>query len=175
MEKFCIGKAVKLHGYLGEFKISTQFDNDFDIKKITKIYDETDNEYSIKRIFKTSDGIVVSLEGVGLENAKLMINTLFFIDRSLVFDKILFEDLKLSKVFFEDKTLIGKVTDVADYGSAEVITFLTNRGKEVMFPNVSGIIISFDYKTKTLIINKQKLLEVSDYEDWCINAFSWKF
>ncbi len=165
MEKFCIGKAVKLHGYLGEFKISTSFDKDFDIKKITVLFDEENREFNVKRIFKTTDGIVVSLDGVGLENAKTMINKWFFIDRMLISGKILFEDLKHSDVYLDNGELIGKVTDVQDFGSAEVISVIQTSGKELMFPNVSGIIISFDYITKKLTINRQKLLEVSDYEN----------
>lgn len=175
MEKFCIGKSVKLHGYLGAIKISTSFDSDFDINKITEIFDDSNKSYVVKRIFKTTDGIVVSLEGVDLENAKLMLNNWFYIDRNLFSGKILFEDLKQSEAYLEDNKLLGKVTDVQDYGSAEVITVIQTNGKELMFPNVSGLIISFDYITKKLVLNKQKLLEVSDYEDWYINAFSRKF
>lgn len=165
MDKFCIGKAVKLHGIMGAIKIATKFDNDFDISKIDKIYDENDREYLVTRLFKTTDGIVVSLDGISLENAKSLINNSFFIDRSLILGKIMFEDLKLSEVYFEDNTHLGKIVDVQDYGAAEVISVMLEDGREIMFPNVNGIIISFDYITKKLIINKQKFLEVADYED----------
>ena len=62
--------------------------------------------------------------------------------------KFLFEDLKHSDVYLDNGELIGKVTDVQDFGSAEVISVIQTSGKELMFPNVSGIIISFDYITK---------------------------
>ena len=60
---------------------------------------------------------------------------------------------------------LGKITDVQDYGAAEVISVLTVNGKELMFPNVKGVIVSFDYKEKKLVLNKTKFKEVADYED----------
>ncbi len=165
MDTICLGKAVKLHGILGAIKVVTQFDADFDINKIDKVYDENGKEYLVIRIFKITDGVVIQLEGINIENAKLLINKMIFIDRMLISGKILYEDLKQSKVYFEDATLVGTIVDVADYGSAEVISVLLVSGRELMFPCIDGIIDSFDYKTKKLIINKQKLLEVSDYED----------
>ena len=80
-------------------------------------------------------------------------------------DKILFEDLKGSTVFFEDETEFGKITDVQDYGSAEVITCMMKSGREIMFPNVKDLIVNFDYKQKKMVINLKRLKEVSDYEN----------
>ncbi len=172
MELVCLGKVVKLHGYLGLMKISTKFDKGFNIKKIEKIYDEAGNEFAVNRIFQNTDAVVVGLEGVDLEKAKGYINKTLFIEREVVCGKILFEDLKGSNVVFADGIVVGKITDVQDYGSAEVISILTEKGKELMFPNVKGVIENFDYKTKILTINKQRFKEVSEYEDWYFNIVS---
>lgn len=165
MEKVCLGKVVKLHGYLGQMKIITEFDKGFDVNKIKEIADEKDNVFKVSRIFKNTDGVVVKLEGVELEDAKTYIGKLLYIDRSLVKGKILFEDLKGSDVVFENGDKLGNIVDVQDYGTAEVITCLMENGKELMFPNVKGLIQKFDYKTKQLVVNKDKLKEVSDYEN----------
>ena len=165
MEKVCLGKVVKLHGYLGNMKIVTKFDKGFDIKKITRVYDDNENEFVVNRIFSNTDAVVVGRDGVDLEKAKSYINKTFYIARDLVEGKILFEDLKDSSVYFEDGLLVGKITDVQDYGAAEVITIITEKGNELMFPNANNVIVSFDYKQKKLVLNKEKFKEVSDYED----------
>jgi ribosomal 30S subunit maturation factor RimM len=79
--------------------------------------------------------------------------------------KILIEDLKGSVVSFENEEEFAKVEDVQDYGAAEVFFVRTKTNKQLMFPNVKGVIVSFDYKTKKLILNKDKFKEVCDYED----------
>ena len=165
MELIEIGKAVKLHGFIGQMKINAKFDKDFNLKKIDKMYDEKGNEFKVSRLFQTKDAIVVLLEGVDLEKAKTYINKAFFIDRELVAGKILIEDLKGSVVSFENGDELGRVEDVQDYGSAEVFFVKSKANKQLMFPNVKGVIVSFDYKTKQLVLNKDKFKEVCDYED----------
>lgn len=166
MELVSLGKVVKLHGYLGQMKINTKFDKDFSIKNITKIYDEKGVEYSVNRIFSNTDSVVVGLDGVDLEKSKTFIGKELFIDRELVSKKILIEDLKDSRVFFEDGAPLGKIFDVQDYGAAEVFYVSQENGRELLFPNVNGVIVSFDYKQKSLVVSKDKLKEVSEYEDW---------
>ena len=165
MEKICLGKVVKLHGYLGQMKVQTEYDKDFDANKIKEIANEKDETFKVSRIFKNTDGVVVKLEGVELEQAKTYIGKMLYIDRSVMGDKILFEDLKGSTVLFEDETELGKITDVQDYGSAEVITCMMKNGREIMFPNVKDLIVTFDYKQKKMVINLKRLKEVSDYEN----------
>lgn len=165
MEKICLGKLVKLHGFRGEFKMNAKYDDDLDLKKIAKMYDENDNEFVIKRLLKNTDGFYIGFDGVDLEKAKTMINKMMYIDREIVKDKILIEDLKGSKVHFENDELVGEITDVEDYGTAEVFFVNTSKGNEIMFPNVKGVIVSFDYKQKKLVINKEKFMEVCDYEN----------
>ena len=165
MELIEIGKAVKLHGFIGQMKINAKFDKDFNLKQIDKMYDEKGNEFNVSRLFQTKDAIVVLLEGVDLEKAKTYINKPFFINRELVAGKILIEDLKGAVVSFEDDADFGKVEDVQDYGAAEVFFVKTNESKQLMFPNVNGVIVSFDYKSKQLVLNKDKFKEVCDYED----------
>ena len=164
MKKVALGKVVKLHGIRGEMKVSTKFDKDFDISAIKKVYNDSDDEFGVSRIFKVNDGVVFGLAGIDLESARKFVGKTFYIDRELVENKILFEDLKGSDVLVDEK-VIGKVVDVQDYGSAEVIFVKKTDGKELMFPNIKGIIEKFDVDEKKLSISKAKLCEVSDYED----------
>ncbi len=164
MNKVLLGRVVKLHGYKGEIKVSTKLDKDFDIKSIKQVYDESENCFNVLRAFKVPDGIVFSLENINLELAKTYIGKNLFISREVVADKILFEDLKASSVYVGEK-LVGKVFDVGDYGSAEVIFVKKTDGTELIFPNVAGIIETFNLEQKRLNLNSNKLKEVSDYED----------
>ena len=165
MELIEIGKVVKLHGFLGQMKVNAKFDKDFNLKTIDKMYDDKNNEYVVSRLFQTKDAIVVAFEGVDLEKSKTFINKSLFINRELVGSKILIEDLKGSVVYFEDESEVGKIEDVQDYGAAEVFFLKSKNGKQLMFPNVKGVMISFDYKSKKLVLNKDKFKEVCDYED----------
>ena len=165
MEKICLGKPVKLHGFRGGLKMNAKYDSDFDTSKVKSMFDEYDNEYIVKRLSKNTDGFYVDFENVDLEKAKTLINKNLYIDREIMAGKILIEDLKGSILCFENEAEIGKITDVQDYGSAEVFFVIRNNGKEIMFPNVKGVIVSFDYKLKKLVVNKDKFMEVCDYED----------
>lgn len=165
MELIKLGKVVKLHGYLGQMKINTSFDKGFDVKKVDKLYDEKGTEFTVNRIFSNTDSVVVGLDGVDLEQAKANIGKDFYISRELIGEKFLIEDLKQSVIKFADGMVLGKITDVQDYGTAEVFYVMQENGRELLFPNVKGVIVSFDYKEKILIISKDKLKEVSDYED----------
>lgn len=165
MEKICLGKAVKLHGFRGGLKMNAKYDSDFDTSKIKSMFDEKDNEYIVKRLSKNTDGFYVDFENVDLEKAKTLVNNYLYIDREVLAGKILIEDLKGSEAYLEDETLLGKIEDVQDYGAAEVFFVRKPNGKEIMFPNVKGVITSFDYKTQKLLLNKDKLKEVCDYED----------
>ena len=165
MDRICLGKAVKLHGFRGGMKMQAKYDDDFDTKKVKSMFDENGNEYIVSRLSKNTDGFYVDFENVDLEKAKTLINKMLYIDRVFVGDKILIEDLKGSDVYFENDSLIGKIQDVQDYGAAEVFFVKTQKGTEIMFPNVKGVIISFDYKIKKLIINREKFMEVCDYEN----------
>ena len=165
MEVVELGKVVRLHGYLGQMKIATKYDKDFNIKSIKKIIDENDNVFDVTKIFQTKDGVVVALYDVDLEKSKTFIGKMLFVERDIVGNKILIEDLKGSEVYLEDETKIGKITAVEDYGTAEVFFVNTDKNKEIMFPNVKGLIKEFDYKNKKLIVIKSKLKEVCNYED----------
>lgn len=170
MEKVCIGKAVRLHGYLGQLKINTKYDDDFDILGIKTMFDENGNALEVTRIFKTKDGIVVGFKNIDLNLAKQMINKPLFVNREMFEGKILIEDLKGSSVFIDNK-LVGKIVDVQDYGAAEVFYMLSNENKEILFPNVGGLIESFYYREKKLVLNQKRFAEVTD-ENWYFNTFS---
>lgn len=159
------GKVVRLHGYLGQMKIATKYDKDFNIKTIKSLVDEAGHVFDVSKIFQIRDGVVVALDGVDLEKAKMYIGKMFYLEREVMGDKILIEDLKGSTVYLDDETKIGKITAVEDYGTAEVFFVKTEKNKEIMFPNVKGLIQEFDYKNKKLVVIKSKLNEVCDYEN----------
>ena len=69
------------------------------------------------------------------------------------------EDLINKQIFFEDGGCLGTLTDVQNFGSADVMFVLTPKGKEVLFSNVEGVII--EVADEKIIINKKKFDEVS--------------
>jgi len=165
MDKIELGKVVRLHGYLGQMKVATKYDKDFNIKSIKQIIDENDNVFNVTKVFQTKDGVVVALDGIDLEKSKTYIGKMLFVDREIMKGKILIEDLKGSIVELDDGEILGKIKAVEDYGAAEVFFVKSDNGKEIMFPNVKDLIKEFDYKNKKMIVIKSKLKEVCDYED----------
>lgn len=165
MDKVKLGKIVKLHGYLGAFKVKTSYDKDFEIKNIKNVFDKNDNLFEVERIFKTKDGVVIKIKGLNLENVKLMIGSDIYIEREVVGNKILIEDLKGATVQTSSNKILGKIYDVEDYGSAEVFFAKSSSNKDFMFPNVKGLILNFDFETKILTIDEKRFGEVCEYED----------
>ena len=52
MEKICLGKVVKLHGFRGGLKMNAKYDDDFDTKKVMSMFDEEGNEYIVANLIK---------------------------------------------------------------------------------------------------------------------------
>ena len=77
MERVCLGKAVKLHGFRGGLKMNAKYDDDFDTKKVKSMFDEEGNEYKISRLSKNTDGFYVDFENVDLEKANKLVNKMF--------------------------------------------------------------------------------------------------
>ena len=136
-----------------------------------KVYDDGKVDFDDVSLTSNGRGIILRSEvpntddTIDLEKANKLVNKMFYIDREIVGGKILIEDLKGSDIFFEDEVFIGNIQDVQDYGAAEVFFVKTHKGTEIMFPNVKGVIASFDYKQKKLVVNKEKFGEVCDYEN----------
>ena len=129
MDKIELGKVVRLHGYLGQMKVATKYDKDFNIKSIKQIIDENDNVFNVTKIFQTKDGVVVALEEIDLEKSKTYVGKMFFVDREIMKNKILIEDLKGSLVEVDDGVVLGEIVDVEDYGAAEVFFLHRKRCK----------------------------------------------
>ena len=164
MELVKLGKVVRLHGIVGEMKIATKLDDDFDLKRLDYLYDEDGQQFAVKRAFRHDGGLVVGLEGVDIGRAKSYVSKSFYMSRDLVAGKLLVEDVKGSDVYVGENK-IGRVTDIQDFGAAEVIYVHRENGKELLLPNVEGLILSFDLATKTVRLDEKKVKEVSDYED----------
>lgn len=162
MEIILFGKVVKLHGYKGQVKVNAKFDSDFNLSDVKNVYLDDGSEFEVEKISKLNDGVLLTLASGTLELATSLVGKNIYIDRKLVQNKILIEDLKNSFVYFEDGQIVGKIVDIQDYGAAEVFELEKVNGKKVLFPNVKGLMIRFDYREKKLVVSKKRFGEVAD-------------
>jgi ribosomal 30S subunit maturation factor RimM len=74
------------------------------------------------------------------------------------------EDLLGCTVVLDDQTVVGKVVDIEQYGSADVYT--TKNGKVVTsFPFLKDMIVSVDVVDKQIVLKKQRFDEVMVVQD----------
>ncbi len=67
-------------------------------------------------------------------------------------------------MFIEDKE-IGVISDVLQYGAADVYVISANDGKEVMIPAIKKLLLKVDIENKQVLLDKQTFEEVATYED----------
>ena len=70
----------------------------------------------------------------------------------------LIADLLDKEVVFESGESVGILTDVQNFGSADVMYIKKANGKELLFSNVEGVILKVDSK---IIVNEKRFREVS--------------
>jgi 16S rRNA processing protein RimM len=84
------------------------------------------------------------------------------------------EELRTGEYFTEDMigssvlagaTVIGKITSVASYGAADVITIAGADGRTVSFPHLKRLVTEFNPTDKIMILSEDIFKEVAVYED----------
>ena len=67
-------------------------------------------------------------------------------------------------MFTDDGAEVGKVTDVSQYGAADVYT-VSDGKKTVRFPFLKKLIVKVDVEAGVIVLFKSVFDEVSVYED----------
>lgn len=162
MDKFIeVGIVTKPHGVKGLLKIKgLTFGNyNFEIGKTLKIDDVC---YKVLSVSGTKDEPILELSGLNFDIAQNLKNKSVFAPRSDTTLKsgYFWVDL-IGKNVVSDGKILGKIDDIQNFGSADVIYVLGE--KNFTAPSVSGLII--EVNETSVIFDEQKLSEVICYED----------
>ena len=163
MEKLEIGKITKPQGIKGEFRLRP---NTVNFEHYTKIKKMQINgvDYAVTHVSLRNGFVVVKVNGIddrniveGLVGSVVRANVA---DIELQDGEYLNEQLIGCKVYDNDSKLIGEVSNINNFGAGDIYTVLTNTSKEIMFPNVRGVIVSVDATHKKIVIDRNILNEI---------------
>lgn len=172
--KFCnvcmkieIGKVLKAQGIKGELKIACFLDDSSMLKSVKQFYIGA-NTYPVCKLRCDGDFCYALLEGISDRNmAESLRNWHVFADKEAITvpqDRYFIADLVDCVVVLDDGTKVGTVTEVLQYGSADVFV-CDNGGKTVSFPFLKDLVKDISIERKTVVLNGKRFGEVAVYED----------
>ena len=165
MEKIEIGKIVKEQGIKGDVKVIVFADADFNFACLKTVF-VNDTEAKVERVYKLNGGLGVKLDIIDSRNtASLYKNASIFANKEDLLCKkgrYFIADLLNKEVVLSSGDAIGKLVDVQNFGSADVIYIKTNKSM-VLASHIDGLIESAD--DEKVVVNAQKFKQVAVYED----------
>lgn len=168
MDKITVGQIIKAFGIKGEVKVKPLTDDVMRFKKLKLVYiGETPYKIIACRI---SEGYVyLSFIGVSDRNtSETLVGKMLEIDRinaiELEEGRYFIADMIGCKVVLSDGKHVGVITDVAQYGAADVIT-VKDGEKICRFPFIKKLDSSFDMENKIMNADAKVFSEVCVYED----------
>jgi len=163
-----IGQVVRAVGIRGELKVKPLTDDMLRYKKLKIVY-LCGVPYQISSCRFDKAFVFLKLSGIDTrDDAEKHVDDFVEIDRihsvDLSEDSYFIVDIVGCKFYLSDGTEIGKVTDVSQYGAADVFTI--EKGDEVCrCPFLKKLVIKIDTESKVIIADKKVFGEVSIYED----------
>lgn len=168
-ELIVIGQITKAMGIRGEVKIKPLTDDPNRYKKLKSVI-INERPYKIERCrIDGTDAVYLKLFTVDTRNdAEELKDAFVQIDRvnavDLDEDTFFIADIIGCKLFTDDGVEIGKVTEVNQYGAADVFT-VSNGKSTVRFPFLKKMIVKVEVETGIIIVKKSVFDEVSVYEN----------
>ena len=165
MEKIIIGQIVKEQGIKGDVKVIVFADKDFDLSCLKTVF-VADSEAKVQRVYKVSGGYGLKLDIINSRNEAGSYKNLYIsankADIARKENRYFIVDLIGKKAVLNSGEQIGKIVDVQNFGSADVIYIKTN-GKQVLVSHLEGLIESVD--GENVVLNANKFNQGAVYED----------
>ena len=165
--KIEIGKIVKAQGIGGEVK-SACFVDDASMLKHVKTAFIQGRAYEVVSLRCSGDYFFMRFVGVDNRNeAEELRDKIIFADKSEV-------DLKQGRYFVEDlvgcdvivdDNNVGRVTELLQYGAADVFVCKGANGIDFSFPFLKNAVTNVDIDGKRIEVDGQRFSEVVCYED----------
>lgn len=165
MDFITVGEILKAQGIKGEVKIRPLTDNIARFKKLKAVY-INGNLYKISSCRLNEKFVYLNFLGVEDRNsAQALVGKNVEIDavNSVTLDDSTFfiKDIIGSKVY-EGQTFLGEVTDVLQYGAADV--FEISGEHKILFPFLNRCVDKIDVSNKVIYVNNG-FYGVSVYEN----------
>ena len=166
-DNIIIGRVVKAVVIKGEIKVSPITDDMMRYKKLKTVY-ITGIPYQILSCRFDKAFVFLKLNGFFTrDDAEKIVGDYLEIDRvnAIVPENgYLIADIEGCKLFLSDGEEVGVITDVAQYGAADVFTIEGN-GKVCRCPFLNKVIEKIDVESKIIVANKKEFTAVCVYED----------
>ncbi len=166
------GKFGKPHGIQGSVRLWPYNDNSAAFKVGVKVWVGQNEEnllpFLLKKVHKDPKGLIVSIENINdRDQAELLNHLECFISRDalpkLSEDEFYFTDLIGAIGVCEDGTQIGKLVDVFEAGAGDILSFVSENGKEIMIPHLPQFVKEVRVDEKKIIVTPLPgLLETED-------------
>lgn len=166
-DNIIIGRVVKAVGIKGEIKVAPITDDMLRYKKLKTVYITGIPDQILSCRFDKAF-VFLKLNGFFTrDDAEKIVGDYLEIDRvnAIVPENgYLIADIEGCKLFLSDGEEVGVITDVAQYGAADVFTIEGN-GKVCRCPFLNKVIEKIDVESKIIVANKKEFTAVCVYED----------
>ncbi len=164
LTEFQEGVINKTHGLRGEVKVYTTSDDPYRFETLEWVILRgrgIDRKTEIEHVRYVGDRTVLKLSGIdSVEEAAKIVNCELMIPREEAFelmeDEYYVGDLIGCKVYLENGTLFGTLTDVMQTGANDVYEVKTEDGKEVLLPAIHECILSVSPEEEKIVIHLMK-------------------
>ena len=164
---FIIGEIVKAQGVRGEVKIRPYTDDPARYGQLRTV-SVGGCPMKIRGVNVRGGFVYIAFEGVNTRNdAEVLVGRTVEIDRSQAKrpepGEFFVADLLGCRVFLSDGSYIGVLSDIENYGSADIFT--VKGGRTVRFPHLARLGLSYDEKARSVTLDAAAFAEVCCYED----------
>lgn len=160
MSRICIGVATKPQALKGQFRLKPNLLNLKNYKKISKM-EVSAVTYDVESVSLRDTFVIIKLKGIdSCEQAEQFRNKEVFAE---VEEKVEEHFDLLGFAVVVDSKEIGKVIDINNYGSKDILSI--NGARPCMMPVIDELISSIDEANKVVVLNKIIFEQVVVYED----------
>lgn len=169
MENITIGEILKAQGIKGEVKVRPLTDDVSRYRKLRLVYVEG-RPYRLLHCRMDNEFVYLTLEGITDRNqAESLRGKTLQIDRvnavTVDEDAFFIADIVGCALTDEQGAEMAVITDVLQFGAADVIVARDGAGKELRFPFLNRIVDRIDIEAKRFAVYRDKLQEVCVYDD----------
>lgn len=164
MEKLILAQSLKPQGINGEIKFRLLCESVEDIKNSNSLFLGSE-PVTISEIRENNGFVFIKFKEITSIAIAERFRDQFLsvpraeVEKNLKESEYFIADLIGKNIIFESGEILGVLTDVQNFGSADVFYVKKTNGKEVLFSNVDGVIINVD--ENSIVLNQQKFNQVS--------------
>lgn len=171
-DKIAVGIIGKTHGLDGELKLHS-FTNVPEIIESLKevvLFNESTKIFLIAKIIEIrfgNDAFLIKIQGIeNVENAKKLSGSKVYIDKSqlppISKDEYYFYEIVDSQILDENGNNLGKVDEILQTGSNDVLVINKNTENEILIPIIKDYVLSIDKANKKIVVR------IPEWLDWLL-------